>query len=186
MGDLVLWDGPLGKTIGGTHPNLFEEVTLLAHTSKTHFARSMRTAAVKYGELTCKDPVSCQSLDCLTTQSNTVTCSRDFLKLWGWEIFGAACEAKCGGCRCRNCQPGGKEITLAEEKEMEMVRNGLTYVDGDHHSPEPHWHAKYPWTEDPASLPNNRKGVEVTVLRTEKQLTKERSGCWPMLYKFMK
>ncbi|XP_060762681.1 uncharacterized protein LOC132872105 [Neoarius graeffei] len=46
VGDLVLWDGPLGKTIGGTHPDLFEEVTLTAHTSKTHFARSMRTAAV--------------------------------------------------------------------------------------------------------------------------------------------
>lgn len=30
VGDLVLWDGPLGKTIGGTHPDLFEEVTLMA------------------------------------------------------------------------------------------------------------------------------------------------------------
>lgn len=27
VGDLVLWDGLLGKTIGGTHPDLFEEVT---------------------------------------------------------------------------------------------------------------------------------------------------------------
>ncbi|KAK7918659.1 hypothetical protein WMY93_009943 [Mugilogobius chulae] len=27
IGDLVLWDGPLGKTVGGTHPDLFEEVT---------------------------------------------------------------------------------------------------------------------------------------------------------------
>lgn len=52
IGDLVLWDGPLGKTIGGTHPDIFEEVVLMAHTSKTHFARSMRTAAVKYSELT--------------------------------------------------------------------------------------------------------------------------------------
>ncbi len=23
------------------------------------------------------------------------------------------------------------------------------------HSKSPHWHSKYPWTEDPASLPNN-------------------------------
>ncbi len=35
---------------------------------------------------------------------------------------------KCGGCRCGNCQPGGKEMTLAEEKELEIIRNGLTYV----------------------------------------------------------
>ena len=27
-GDLVLWDGPLGKTVGGTHPDLFEVVDL--------------------------------------------------------------------------------------------------------------------------------------------------------------
>jgi hypothetical protein len=59
-----------------------------AHTSETHFARSMRTAAVKYTELTCKDPVSCQSPD-HPAQSNTATSSRDFLKWWKWESIGA-------------------------------------------------------------------------------------------------
>ncbi|KAK3515168.1 hypothetical protein QTP70_008172 [Hemibagrus guttatus] len=33
--------------------------------------------------------------------------------------------------------------------------------------------AKYPWIEDPDSLPNNRGAVEATFLRTEKQLTKD-------------
>ncbi len=47
----MLWDGPLGKTIGGTHPELFEDVTVSAHWSKTHFARSMRLAAVRYEEV---------------------------------------------------------------------------------------------------------------------------------------
>ena len=144
VGDLVLWDGPLGKTIGGTHLDLFKEVTLMAYMSKTHFARSMRTAAVKYSELTCKDHVSCQSPDHPCTQSNTATSSRDFLKWWEWESIGATSELRCGGCRCGNCQPGGKDMTLAEEREMEMVRNSLMYVNGDYHSPEPHWHAKYP------------------------------------------
>ena len=88
VGDLVLWDGPLGKTVRGTYPDLFEEVTLTAHMSETHFARSMRTAAVKYTELTCKDPVSCQSPD-HPAQSNTATSSRDFLKWWKWESIGA-------------------------------------------------------------------------------------------------
>lgn len=163
--DLVLWDGPLGKTIRGTHLDL-EEVTLMAHTS---------TAAVKYSELVqySKDPVSCQSPDHPRTQCNTATSSRDFLKWWKWESIGAACEPRCGGCRCGNCQPERKEVTLAEEREKEMVRNGLTYVNRDHHSPEPHRHAKYPWTEDPASLPNNRRAVEATFHKTEKQLVKE-------------
>ena len=52
IGDLVLWEGPLGKTIGGAHPHLFEEVEMAAHTSETHLARSMRATAVKYQELT--------------------------------------------------------------------------------------------------------------------------------------
>lgn len=180
VGDLVLWDGPLGKTIGGTHPDLFEEVTLMAHTSETHFARSMRTAAVKYSELASQSSVSCQSPSHPFIQSNAATTSKDFLKWWEWESIGAACVPKCGGCRCGNCQPGGKEMSLAEEKEMEMVRNGLTYVNGDHHTPEPHWHATYPWTEDLASLPNNRKAVEATFLRTEKQLAKDPE--WRLAY----
>ncbi|KAI3368470.1 hypothetical protein L3Q82_025481 [Scortum barcoo] len=70
-------------------------------------------------------------------------------------------------------------MTLAEEKEMEIVRNALTYVNGDHHSPEPHWHIKYLWTEDSASLPNKRV-VEATFLRTEKQLAKEPE--WMLAY----
>ena len=32
---------------------------------------------------------------------------------------------------------------------------------------------KYPWTEDPASLPNNKGAVEATFLRTERQLRRE-------------
>ena len=50
VGDHVLWDGPLGRTVGGTHPELFEELTVSAHMSKAHFARSMRAAAARYEE----------------------------------------------------------------------------------------------------------------------------------------
>lgn len=165
IGDLVLWDGPLRKTVGGTHPDLFEEATVTAHTSKTHFARSMRTAAVKYKELTFKTPKYCKSP---FIQANVAAANKDFLKWWKWDSIGAACEPKCGGR-----QPGGKEMSLAEERELEMVRNSLTYVNGDDHSRKPHWHAKYPWAEDPTSLPNNRQAIEATFLRTEKQLAKE-------------
>lgn len=53
VGDLVLWNGPLGKTVGETHPDLFEDTLC-----KTHFARSMRMAAVKYEEVTEYSPPS--------------------------------------------------------------------------------------------------------------------------------
>ncbi|XP_026051529.1 uncharacterized protein LOC113038382 [Carassius auratus] len=144
----------------------------MTHTSKTHFARSMRTASVKYREFAI-DPAPCHYPDHSETQSSTAISSRDFLKWWRWESIEATCQPRCGGCRCRNCQPGAKEMTLAEEREMELVRNGLTYTTGDDHSTEPHWHAKYPWTEDPVTLPKNKKAVEATFLRTERQLSKE-------------
>lgn len=50
VGDLVLWDGPLGKTVGGAHSDLFEEVEVTIQNSRTHFARSMRTRAVMVEE----------------------------------------------------------------------------------------------------------------------------------------
>lgn len=165
VGDLVLWDGPLGKTVAGTHPDLFEEATFTAHQSRTHFARSMRTAAVMYKEHVCSSSTIKHFSSAATT--------RDFLEWWKWDSIGAACTPKCGGCRCGNCQPGGKEMTLAEEIELEVVKSGLTYAGADDHSDCPHWHASYPWLEDPSTLPNNKKAVEATFLRTERQLAKE-------------
>lgn len=71
-------------------------------------------------------------------------------------------------------------MSLAEEREMEMGRNYLRYVTGDDHCKKPHWHTKYPWVEDPTSLPDNRKGVEATFLRMEKELAKEPE--WKVAY----
>ena len=42
VGDLVLWESPLGKTVGGAHPELFEEIELAAHRSNTHLQSGMR------------------------------------------------------------------------------------------------------------------------------------------------
>lgn len=37
--------------MGGAHPSRFEDVKVAMHQSETHFARSMRTAAVGYREV---------------------------------------------------------------------------------------------------------------------------------------
>lgn len=64
-------------------------------------------------------------------------------------------------------------MSLADEKELEVIRAGLTFRENDAHSNQSHWDAKYPWREDPTSLPNNQKAVEATFLKTEKQLMKD-------------
>ncbi len=77
---------------------------------------------VKYEELTCVDPIhppsQQASLTILPQQFSSAATTRDFLEWWRWDSIGAACEPRCGGYRCGNCQPGGKEMTLAEESEL--------------------------------------------------------------------
>ncbi|KAG1961312.1 hypothetical protein F2P79_005478 [Pimephales promelas] len=162
--------------LGGAHPDLFEEIHMTAYESKTHFARSMRTAVTRYTEVRGESEQLFSSkiskkIPCIDGRS-TFTSGKEFLQWWSWDSIGAACEPKCGGCRCGNCQPGGKEMTLAEGKELEIIKSGLTYVQVDSHSDRPHWDARYPWIHDPVFLPYNQSGVESTFLRTEKQLGK--------------
>lgn len=57
-----------------------------------------------------------------------------------------------------------KEMTLAEESELEMIKECLTYIEEDAHGKSPHWHTSYPWAEDPGSLPYNRSEFEATFL----------------------
>lgn len=137
---------PLGRTVGGAHPDLFEEVEVTIQNSRTHFARSMRTRAVMVEEFS-RGPEHEGSEEIRSTAAS----SREVLEWWRWDSIGTACEPRCGGCRCGKCQPGGKEMSLAEGKELEKIKEGLTYVASDDHSDSPHWDAGYPWVEDPAS-----------------------------------
>ncbi|XP_048836046.1 uncharacterized protein LOC125711305 [Brienomyrus brachyistius] len=180
IGDLVLWESPLGKTVGGAHPDLFEEVEVAAYESRTHFARSMRTAAVRYQEITVPTTKPGWQLQEDALSKFTSASNRGFLEWWHWDSIGAACEPRCGGCRCGNCSPGGRDMTLAEERELEIIKGGLTYKERDAHTPTPHWDAKYPWTECPTSLPENKRAVQACFLRMEKQLSKEPE--WKVAY----
>lgn len=112
-GDLVLWDGPLGKTVGETHPELFEEVD---HRSDTHFARSMRTASKAYREILVDlaRPCEAQVENGETISRSTATTNKEILEWFKWDSVGVACDPQCGGCKCGRCPPGGKEMTLGE------------------------------------------------------------------------
>ncbi|CAI5658447.1 unnamed protein product [Oreochromis niloticus] len=175
-GDLVLWDGPLGKTISGAHPDLFEDVEVTARFSSTHFGCSMKTESQRVAALHNCCPKPKNSIEVGTTN----TSNAEIIKWLQWDSIGAACDPVCGGCRCGKCAPGGKETSLADERELEIIRGGLTFKLSDNHSDKPNWDAKYPWKEDPATLPNNRKAVEATFLKSEKRL--EKDPLWKAAY----
>ncbi|XP_062390786.1 uncharacterized protein LOC134078694 [Sardina pilchardus] len=174
-GDLVLWDGPLGKTVAGTHPDLFEVVDLTLHQSETHFARSMRTSSRMYKEVVVAtedlsdDPTRMEKV----TLSSTTATSKEVFEWFKWDSIGAACDPKCGSCKCSKCPPGGKEMTLGEERDLEKIKDCLSYVLADKHSDTPHWDAAYPWKVSPAILPDNRRAVEATFKNTEARLARE-------------
>lgn len=88
---------PVRETVGGAHPNLREVIDLAFYKSETHFAQSMKTTAVKYREIT--------GIRGLKTETKNTIAGRKFLDWWKWDSIGAACEPRCGGCRCSNCQP---------------------------------------------------------------------------------
>lgn len=73
-----------------------------------------------------------------------------------------------------------RDMTLAEEKEFEIIKGGLTYKEKYAHIPTPHWDAKYPWTEVPASLPNNKSFIQGCFLRMENPLSKDPE--WKVTY----
>lgn len=173
--DLVLWDGPLGVTVGGAHPDLFEQVELEGHRSGTHFARSMRSASKGYKEVlvTPAGPARGKAKDEEAILQSAAVTNKEILEWFKWDSVGAACDPQCGGCKCGRCPPGGKEMTLGEEREIEKIKKCLTYVLADKHSESPHWDAAYPWKGDPATLPDNRRAVEATFLTSEKRLEKE-------------
>lgn len=123
-GDLVLWDGPLGKTVGGTHPDLFKVIDLTLHQSETHFARSMRTSSKVYKEVLV-DPIDLSEevptrIKEVSLRSTSAT-NKEVFEWFKWDSIGAACDPKCGSCKCSKCPPGGKEMTLGEDKGLPLL-----------------------------------------------------------------
>ena len=85
-----------------------------------------------------------------TTQVNDLRPSEKRLLKEELDIFfdvdslGTSCVPKCGGCHCGKCAPGCKNMTLQEERELTMIKDGL------HHDPvQKEWTMQYPWIKDP-------------------------------------
>ncbi|KAF1394915.1 hypothetical protein PFLUV_G00006080 [Perca fluviatilis] len=64
-------------------------------------------------------------------------------------------------------------MKLGEERDLEKIKDCLSYVLADKHSDAPHWDAAYPWKVSPAILPDNRRAVEAAFKNTEARLARE-------------
>ena len=83
------------------------------------------------------------------------------------EGLGVSCVPRCGACKCGTCHPGGKNMSLKDEREYEMIERGLSFDEA-----RGRWLAQYPWIMPPENLPNNRH-VALAVLQTlERRMSK--------------
>ena len=96
--------------------------------------------------------------------STTKESSEQFQSIEG---LGVSCIPKCGACRCGKCHPGGKDMTLKEEKEYNLIDNNIIF------NPETgRWMASYPWITHPKNLVQNRP-IALKILKSiEKRLMK--------------
>ena len=85
------------------------------------------------------------------------------------EELGTQVQPKCGGCKCGRCPIIGHAYSFKEEQELSMIRSGLRYDDANSC-----WVSSYPWTVDPASLPDNYQVALATLRSTEKTLSHDK------------
>ena len=77
------------------------------------------------------------------------------------ESLGIQCTPKCGNCRCGKCPIGGKSYTIKEEKELQLIEEGVVRKAGC-------WEAQYPWIKDPSMLQDNYQAAFGMLKSTEK------------------
>lgn len=141
----------------------------------------MRTSARHYKEVNVSTNNPDENFANPITLSKTIATNKEVFEWFKWDSIGAACNPKCGSCKCGKCSPGGQEITLGEERDLEKIKSCFSYVLADKHSDAPHWDTAYPWKANPAILPNNRQAVEATFRNTEARLAKE--PLWKVAYR---
>ena len=76
-------------------------------------------------------------------------------------------QAKCKNCK--NCTTCCKieNITIKEDKELQIIRKGLNY-----NAEKRVWHVNYAWIKDPNLLPNNFIVAKIKLMGTEKRIRK--------------
>ena len=90
--------------------------------------------------------------------------------VYTFESLGIQCKPQCGSCKCGKCHPGGKGMSLQEEKEYELIEQNIIY--------EPDrkkWIASYPWIKNPMELPDNRDYALAALKSCEKRLKRDES-----------
>ena len=73
-----------------------------------------------------------------------------------------------GSCKCGRCHPGGKNMSLQEEKELEIIESNIEF-----NTSTGRFCASLPWTENRKYLEYNESMAYAVMRSTERQLQKK-------------
>ncbi|CAC5386338.1 unnamed protein product [Mytilus coruscus] len=72
---------------------------------------------------------------------------------------------KCGSCKCGKCAIGQPQHSIREERELNIIKSGMT-----HDEESQQCIVNYPWIKYPNNLPNNVNSAVSRLRSTEKRL----------------
>ena len=81
------------------------------------------------------------------------------------ESLGVTCQPRCGSCRCGKCHPGGKDMTLKDEKEFNLIESKIEFK-----ADSGRWMAAYPWMCERNQLKSNIHIAAAILRSTENRL----------------
>ena len=99
--------------------------------------------------------------------ANVRTLKEDLDLFFEVDSLGTNCSPRCGGCRCGKCAIGDKKMSMQEERELELIKKGLS-----HDAEKKEWTCHYPWIRDPKELPNNYSSAFSRLRSLENRLKK--------------
>ena len=138
VGNLQLMKGPLGYCLRGNHPLIqFTE-------SQSNFMKIIVHL----------------------THVEQATLTDEIGRFFDIESLGTFPVPKCEHCEHTSDETDSVNITIREERELEMIKKGLDY-DPVHQQ----WTVKYPWVKDANRLPNNFAAAFGQLKSLEKRLT---------------
>ena len=168
VGNMVLFDGPLGQVLGGSSPDL-------------QFVQQKCFVTAVHPVLPTVHTATMRAFVQDMARTSLARTDREILDYFKEENIGAECNPKCGGCLCGKCPLGAKQMTLKDEREYELFSSKLQYdVEGTENDPGPYWRASYPWLLPREDLIDNKPAVLGVMNATARKLSK--NPAWRNIY----
>ena len=173
--NLSIMSGAFGICLQGSHPLLQEESAMDSNFVKILKSADLVVASVDVNftsSIPTIHPLFVREIGpmkekCISNSHLTRSESLTIKKYIEGEELATQVMPRCGACKCGTCAQPGHTYSYEEEAQLKLIQNNLTYSED-----EQCWRTSYPWKQDPATLPDNKRAVVSCLHRLENKLQK--------------